>query len=73
MAAFLKRALRLRASATDHFIDDGAIFEEDINAIAAARIASGCDPPQNMNYCPTDPVTRQQMASFLARALAGAR
>ncbi|MGH8936715.1 MAG: PQQ-dependent sugar dehydrogenase, partial [Acidimicrobiia bacterium] len=45
------------------------IFEEDINRLAAAGITFGCNPPDNDRYCPDDPVLRDQMASFLARAL----
>ncbi|MGA9595820.1 MAG: hypothetical protein WBV06_06670, partial [Acidimicrobiia bacterium] len=29
----------------------------------------GCNPPDNTLFCPRDPVTREQMATFLARAL----
>ena len=29
----------------------------------------GCNPPDSDRYCLTEPVTRAQMASFLARAL----
>ena len=29
----------------------------------------GCNPPDSNRYCPLEPVTRAQMASFLARAL----
>ncbi len=70
MAAFLVRALDLPASDVDHFDDDaGSIFERDINALAAAGITRGCNPPDNDRFCPNDPVTREQMASFLVRAL----
>jgi hypothetical protein len=68
MAAFLARALALPASSVDAFDDDdGSIFEADINRVAAAGIASGCG---TRLYCPDASVTREQMASFLARALA---
>jgi glucose/arabinose dehydrogenase len=50
------------------FDDDGSIHEGDIEAIAAAAITKGCNPPVNNQYCPTDFVTREQMASFIARA-----
>ena len=71
MAAFIRRGFDHPAVAADFFTDDnGSIFEEDINAIADVGITLGCDPPTNTLYCPADPVTRQQMASFLARALA---
>jgi 2',3'-cyclic-nucleotide 2'-phosphodiesterase (5'-nucleotidase family) len=70
MAAFLNRALNLGASDEDFFTDDDAsIFEADINAIAAVGITKGCNPPDNDEFCPNDPVTRAQMASFLVRAL----
>jgi hypothetical protein len=70
MAAFLVRALGLPASAADVFSDDAdSIFEGDINRLAAAGITRGCNPPADDRYCPDEPVTRGQMAAFLARAL----
>jgi hypothetical protein len=45
--------------------DDGNPHEGNIEAIAAAGVTQGCDVGL---YCPYDPVTRGQMASFLARA-----
>ncbi len=69
MAAFLVRALELPAGADNAFTDDeGSIFEHDINALAAAGITKGCNPPDNTRYCPGDVVTRGQMAAFLTRA-----
>ena len=46
-----------------------APFAAEIEGLLAAGITKGCsaDPPL---YCPDDPVTRAQMATFLARALA---
>jgi hypothetical protein len=70
MAAFMERGLDLPATTTDYFTDDdGHIFEDSINAIAAAGITAGCNPPDNDNYCPNDYVTRGQMAAFFRRAL----
>lgn len=46
---------------------DHAAANADINAIAAVGITKGCNPPDYTNYCPNDYVTREQMASFLAR------
>jgi hypothetical protein len=67
MAAFLRRALDLPYVDTDYFRDDnGSIFEQDINAIAAAGITTGCAT----GYCPTSPVTREVMAALLHRAAA---
>lgn len=70
MAAFLDRALDL-PGARDRFVDDeNSVFQENINALAAAGITHGCNPPENDKFCPGDHVTRGQMAAFLVRALA---
>jgi hypothetical protein len=67
MASFLARALALPTAATDYFDDDdGTAHEDNINRIAAAGITTGCT---DTDFCPGDPVTRGQMATFLARAL----
>jgi len=69
MAAFLTRAFNLPSSATNTFTDDdGSFFEPYIDAIAAAGITKGCNVDQT-RYCPNQNVLRDQMASFLARAL----
>jgi hypothetical protein len=66
MASFLVRALSLPDQGGDAFTDDaGSIHEADINRIAAAGITLGCAPGL---FCPEQPVTREQMASFLVRA-----
>jgi chitodextrinase len=49
--------------------DDGNVHEANIEAIAAAGITLGCNPPVNDRYCPNKSVTRGQMAAFLVRAL----
>jgi S-layer homology domain len=67
MASFLARALDLPAAASDYFSDDtGSPHEADINGLAQAGITNGCAAGR---YCPRDPVTREQMAAFLHRAL----
>ena len=67
MASFLARALNLPPAATDHFWDDeGLVHQDAINRVADAGITLGCGPG---TYCPNDPVTRAEMASFLSRAL----
>ena len=69
MASFLVRALDLEPAEPAGFTDtEGNTHAADINALAAAGITAGCstDPLQ---YCPTEQVTRAQMATFLARAL----
>jgi hypothetical protein len=49
--------------------DDGNVHEGSIEAIAAAGITRGCNPPSNDRFCPAVTVTRGQMAAFLVRAL----
>jgi len=71
MAVFLLRA-KFGASytppqATGVYIDVpfGSFAVAWIEQLAAEGISGGCG---NGNYCPNDPVTRAQMAVFLARA-----
>ena len=67
MASFIARALDLPATRTDYFDDDdGNKHESNINRIAAAGITFGCG---ERRYCPSGIVLRDQMASFIARAL----
>jgi hypothetical protein len=66
MASFLSRALELAPSGTDAFGDDsGSLHEDAINRLAASGLTRGCAPSR---YCPGAPVSRGEMASFLARA-----
>ncbi len=70
MAAMLARALNLPVTPTDYFIDDGgSVFENAINKIAQAGITQGCNPPSNDRYCPSDRVTRGQMAALVKRSV----
>jgi Lysyl oxidase/S-layer homology domain len=67
MAAFLERALSLPAATADYYSDDdGTTFEDSINAVTEAGIATGCT---STRYCPDRPVRRGEMAAFLHRAL----
>jgi thermitase len=67
MASFLARAQALPAADRDYFTDDAnSIHQGDINRLAASRVTAGC---ADRLFCPTKSVTREQMASFLARAL----
>lgn len=70
MAAFLVRALSLTDGAGSNvFVDDNnSVFEADIEKLEAAGITKGCNPPVNNQYCPSDVVTRGQMAAFMVRA-----
>ncbi|MPZ53306.1 MAG: hypothetical protein GEU79_11340 [Acidimicrobiia bacterium] len=70
MASFLVRGLELEPASGGRFSDiAGSVHEPDINALAAAQITLGCNPPENTLFCPDDVVTRAQMASFLVRGL----
>ena len=67
MASFLSRALDLPATSKDYFTDDDANKHEGaINRVAAAGITVGCG---GTRYCPNGLVLRDQMATFLSRAL----
>ena len=69
MATFLARALKLDPASPTGFTDtEGNTHAANIDALAAAGITVGCsaDP---LRYCPNQPVTRAQMATFLNRAL----
>lgn len=70
MARFLTRAFGFEASSIDAFVDDnGSPYEPQINAIAAVRVTIGCNPPANDRFCPDRVVSRQEMASFMVRAV----
>jgi hypothetical protein len=66
MASFLAKALDLPSSDADTFTDDDeSSHEPNIERIAAAALTNGCTTTR---YCPSDSVTRGQMAAFLHRA-----
>jgi hypothetical protein len=67
MATFIQRAFNLPASDRDFFTDDEeSLHEAAINAIAAAGITQGCGGGK---FCPSQLVTRGEMAGFLNLAL----
>ena len=67
MATFLARGLALPRASRDYFSDDdGLVHENAINRVAEAGITVGCAKGK---FCPESIVKRDQMASFLARAL----
>jgi glucose/arabinose dehydrogenase len=67
MASFIARALNLPPATRDYFDDDnGNKHEGAINRIAEAGITVGCG---HRRYCPSGTVLRDQMASFISRAL----
>ncbi len=71
MATFLVRAFAGEAAEADPVPDafgddDGSFHEPDIDRLAAMGITRGCGVGR---FCPDDPVTRGEMASFLTRAM----
>jgi hypothetical protein len=65
--ALVPLGLMAAGSFTD--LDPNSPHNANIAAIQAAGITKGCDPPDFTQYCPKDNVTREEMASFLARAV----
>ena len=59
-------AVVLHGTFTD---DNQSVHQNNIEALAAAGITKGCNPPSNSRFCPNDNVTRAEAAAFLARAL----
>jgi hypothetical protein len=72
MSAFLVRAFALASEPATGAFSDVAITEwyaGFTESLLRAGITAGCSADPLM-FCPSDPVLRDQMASFLARALA---
>lgn len=67
IVALLVALLPLSLLAANPFTDlnPGSVHNANIDAIFNAGITTGCDP--GIAYCPNDNVTREEMASFLAR------
>ena len=69
MATFLVRAFDLPPVSTTAFNDvEGSVHAASIESLAAAGITAGCATYLDY-YCPEAPVTRGQMATFLARVM----
>ncbi len=66
LVALLVVLTPLATFAANPFTDlTGSVHDPNIDLIYNAGITTGCVP--NAQYCPKDTVTREQMASFLAR------
>ena len=70
MATFLARAFDLPPGPVTGFVDVAATHTHaaGIDALAAVGVTAGCATGPSLRYCPQHPVTRAQMATFLARA-----
>lgn len=67
LATFFTRLLGLPAASPSGFLDVASSEHRvAIGSLAAAGITRGCSDDR---FCPTNPVTRGQLASFLLRAL----
>jgi hypothetical protein len=68
MTSFLSRALGLTSGAGNNYFydDNGNMHEPNIDRAASAGIASGCG---EWKFCPSQGVTRGQMAAFLRRVI----
>jgi hypothetical protein len=64
MASFLVRALDLPATNGEPFVDTDGVHADAIAALAAAEVTLGCAEER---FCPDEPISREQMATFLAR------
>lgn len=62
-------AVPVAVSAAHQFKDvpDTNIFHADIGWLSDNDITKGCNPPTNDLFCPSDNVTREQMAAFMKR------
>lgn len=69
MATFIARALDLTPVGPNPFSDvsDGGTHTPNIIAVAEAGITFGCNS-EGTAFCPDEIISREQMASFLARA-----
>src|SRR3712207_460190 len=66
LVALLVALAPLSGLAVTPFTDlTGGVHDPNIDAIYNAGVTTGCVP--NQAYCPTANVTREEMASFLAR------
>lgn len=68
-AALLARVIHPLPGPDAFSDDDGNWAENEINALAAAGIMRGCDPPANAKACPNALVTRAEVAALVTRAL----
>lgn len=70
VAAVILVVTPLAVVGTDTFIDVPTtnVHHDDISWLSRTEVSRGCNPAQgNTRYCPNDPVTRAQMATFLRR------
>lgn len=70
IAAFIRRTLQLPDAGADFFADDDdSVFNGDINALMAAGIGFGCTDTE---FCPNEPLLRDEMAQMIVNGFAEA-
>jgi hypothetical protein len=72
MATFLRKGFEgtLTPGTPMEFTDtSSSIHRSNISWLSAVGVTAGCNAPVNDRFCPTSPVTREQMATFLAKSL----
>jgi hypothetical protein len=69
IALVLTTAVSTAVIAAHSFTDvpDDNTFHSDIAWLKDYRVTRGCNPPANTEFCPSDNVTREQMAAFMRR------
>lgn len=67
VAVLVATPLTLWASDAFNDVSDSNVHHDDITWLAEAGVTFGCNPPSNTEFCPAEPVLRQQMASFMRR------
>jgi hypothetical protein len=67
IAALLAIPAIVYASHQFNDVSNTNTFHDDIAWLADNGITRGCNPPANTEFCPSDAVTRGQMAAFMRR------
>ncbi len=67
LAVLLATPLAVVAAAGFTDVSTANVFKADIQWLSDAGVTKGCNPPTNTEFCPSDNVTREQMAAFMHR------
>ncbi|MGA7273122.1 MAG: S-layer homology domain-containing protein [Acidimicrobiia bacterium] len=67
LAVLIATPLTVVAAAGFTDVSDSNVFTADIQWLSDAGVTKGCNPPANTEFCPSDNVTREQMAAFMHR------
>src|SRR5690606_33940137 len=67
MAVLIATPLAVVAADAFNDVPNSNVHHEDITWLRDNGVTFGCNPPANTEFCPGEPVLRQQMASFMRR------